>query len=458
MSKHQTGIMQKATNILIEQQPDALIFDIDTIPETGKNGYMEFYATLRKVAPEAKIVILTSTATSSKAVRLSNNGTPCLTLPTTHDQIITAVHSVINQPDPAFNPISFLAPDVGTGYPTMIKTKSRVMHQMLEKVALVSKTETTVLLTGETGTGKGVIARLIHDSSQRSGESMMSVHCGAIPESLIESELFGHAKGSFTGAIKTKKGKFEQASKGTIFLDEIGTITAATQIKLLQVIQDRTFQPIGSNRTQSTDVRIIAASNNDLGKMAQQGEFRTDLFYRLNIFPVEVPPLRMRKEDISLFIDYFLCQFNAKHGKMIFDLTDEVLECFQQYEWPGNIRELENLLERAYILAQNSYLDATLFPTDLFKLRPSQINPLTCKNNTSHTSIKRLAEIRDEAVRKSEKEYLCTLLSMHNGKIEATAKTAGVSRRQIHKLLTKHNIKKELFKNKAHKVAEDSHQ
>ncbi len=449
LSEHQTGIVERATNLLVEQQPDVVIIDIDSIPELGRDGYMEFHATIRKLSPKTKTIILTSPTANGNAERTIKKGAySCLALPTTHDQIIAAVQVAVRQPDPVLNATSFLASDTGTGYPTMIKSSSKVMQQMLEKVAIVSRTGTTVLLTGETGTGKGVIAQLIHDSSPRSGESMLSVHCGAIPESLIESELFGHEKGSFTGAIKTKKGKFEQASKGTIFLDEIGTITAATQIKLLQVLQDRTFQPIGSNRTHFTDVRIIAASNSDLEEMANRGEFRTDLFYRLNIFPIEVPPLRKRKKDISLFVDYFLDQFNAKHGKGIVGLTDEVLDIFQQYDWPGNIRELENLIERAYILAKTPYLDKTLFPPDLSETPAVTEKDLPSYDNTLLSSIKTLAETRYEAVRKSEKEYLCTLLSIHKGKIEATAKTAGVSRRQIHKLLTKHNIRKESFRNK----------
>ncbi len=319
------------------------------------------------------------------------------------------------------------------------------MEEVLEKIDTVSKTDTTVLLTGETGTGKGVIARLIHDSSGRSDESMMVVHCGAIPETLIESELFGHAKGSFTGAVKNKIGKFDQASKGTIFLDEIGTITAATQIKLLQVLQDRTFQPIGSNRTHTTDVRIVAASNSDLGKMAKLGEFRADLFYRINVFPIDIPPLRKRKEDLPLFVNYFLDQFNAKHNKSILGLTDEVSELFGRYDWPGNVRELENLIERACILANESHLDRTLFPPDLFTASLKR-KVVISGNEALLPPLKTLAETRNEAVRQAEINYLNTLLTMHKGKIEASAKTAGVSRRQIHKLLTKYNIRKELFK------------
>lgn len=443
ISEQQTGLLERATNLLVEHQPDAAIIDIDSIPESGHNGFEEFRSVIHRLSPQTKIIILTSSAASSKVTRLTGGKLSCLTLPTTYDQAIATVNAVVRQPDSRLNTTSFLAPDTGTGYPTMIKTRSDVMRQMLDKVTLVSRTETTVLLTGETGTGKGVIARMLHDSSPRNGEAMMSVHCGAIPESLIESELFGHAKGSFTGAIKTKKGKFEQASKGTIFLDEIGTITAATQIKLLQVLQDRTFQPVGSNRTHTTDVRIVAASNSDLEEMASRGEFRTDLFYRLNIFPIEVPPLRNRKEDISLFIDYFIDQFNAKHGKQIIGLTNEVLDGFMQYEWPGNVRELENLIERAYILADTPHLGTPLFPQELVETDPKGYG-----NHTPLASVKTLAEVRSEAVVKAEREYLCTLLSIHKGRIEATAKSAGVSRRQIHKLLTKHNIRKESFKKK----------
>lgn len=440
ISEYQAGNLERAASLLLKKKPSAAIIDIDSFQEAGRGGLIQMVEAVRSLSADTKIIALTSGAVNSNTVKMKSNGAHCLALPTTYEKVNAAVDAAVLQSDAKPDAFSFIAPNVAAGYPTMVKTRSEIMRQMLEKVALVSRTETTVLLSGETGTGKGVIARLIHDSSPRNGRTMMNVHCGAIPDSLIESELFGHEKGSFTGAIKTNKGKFEQASRGTIFLDEIGTITAATQIKLLQVLQDRTFQPIGSQRTRSTDVRIIAASNSNLEEMANRGEFRRDLFYRLNIFPVEVPPLRKRKEDIGLFVEYFLNRFNEKHGKQIQGLTEEMLHIFEQYDWPGNVRELENLLERAHILADTPYLDRHLFPVDL--CRQEQRSHI----HVPFTAVKTLAETRNEAVRKVEQEYLCTLLSIHKGKIEATAKSAGVSRRQIHKLLTKYNIKKEMFK------------
>lgn len=438
LTPFQADHLDNARTLLVDIQPQTVIIDVDSYPGNGqgsRKAIEEFARTLPRGV--RRIFLVESVSSQTREVK-------CITLPASYEKLMKVVREEEGGAHSAQMHIPLLLPESGSGYPTMIKTRAAAMREVLGKIALVAGTETTVLLTGETGTGKGVVARLIHDCSKRHSETMMNVHCGAIPEPLIESELFGHAKGSFTGAIKTKKGKFEQVSKGTIFLDEIGTITAAIQVKLLQVLQDRTFQPIGSNRTHTTDVRIIAATNSDLGEMANRGEFRSDLYYRLNVFPVEVPPLRERREDIPLYIDYFLERFSAKHGKQLQGVTDKVLRGFDEYDWPGNVRELENLLERACVLADDGILNHTLFPSDLL----NGFQASAGKHNYPSV-MKTLAETRNEAIRQAEYEYLCALLSAHNGKIEASARTAGVSRRQIHKLLKKHHILKEDFKVRA---------
>jgi len=227
---------------------------------------------------------------------------------------------------------------------------SPALQSVLSSIVKVAPTDSTVLITGETGTGKELIARAIHKHSQRSGQAFISVNCASIPSSLIASELFGHEKGAFTGAVQRRQGRFELAHSGTIFLDEVGELSAETQIALLRVLQERQFERVGGNRILTTDVRVIAATNRDLTAAIDAGMFRSDLFYRLNVFPIEVPPLRKRKEDIPMLVEYFVKRYAEKAGKQIRKIDNHTLELCQSYPWPGNIRELQNIVERSVIL------------------------------------------------------------------------------------------------------------
>jgi PAS domain S-box-containing protein len=228
---------------------------------------------------------------------------------------------------------------------------SPALQTVLSNIVKVAPTDSTVLITGETGTGKELIARAIHKHSQRSGQAFISVNCASIPSSLIASELFGHEKGAFTGAVQRRQGRFEMAHSGTIFLDEVGELPAETQIALLRVLQERQFERVGGNRIIPTDVRVIAATNRDLKAAIAAGTFRTDLFYRLNVFPIEVPPLRERREDIPMLLEYFVKRYAEKAGKQIRKIDRNTLEQCQSYSWPGNIRELQNIVERSVILS-----------------------------------------------------------------------------------------------------------
>ena len=321
----------------------------------------------------------------------------------------------------------------------ILRTNSLVMKEVFNKVRSVSQSNSTVLLTGETGTGKGVIANLIHQHSQRRENQFINIHCGAIPETLLESELFGHEKGAFTGAVRRKLGKFEIAQAGTIFLDEIGTISSAIQVKLLQVLQEKIFQRVGGEVSIEADVRIIAATNADLKNMVSNDTFRSDLYYRLNVFPLEIPPLRERITDIPLLVEQFIKKLNRFNTKDIRGIDSEVLKALQNYTWPGNIRELENIIERAYILETSSILSRYSFPNELFdNMKEAHFHPI----DTSLT----LDKVRNQEVAVVEKKYLQELLTMYKGKINETAKAAGVGTRQLHKLMKKHGIRKEEFK------------
>jgi len=320
-----------------------------------------------------------------------------------------------------------------------VQTRSPLMQKVFDKVRSVAPTRTTVLLTGETGTGKGVLAKLIHRHGHRNQKQFISIHCGAIPDTLLESELFGHEKGSFTGAVRRKLGKFEIAHEGTIFLDEIGTVTPSAQIKLLRVLQDGSFQRVGGEEALSVDVRIIAATNSDLMAMSRSGDFRNDLYYRLSVFPIEVPPLRDRLEDIALLSQAFLEKLNRFYAKGIHSVHPHVMDALTRYSWPGNIRELENLMERAYILESSAVLTPESFPVDILVHEGPQAQILVDTDAT-------LAEVRRHGIENIEKRYLSEVLSLHGGRIQKTADVAGITSRQLHKLMRKYGLKKENYK------------
>jgi transcriptional regulator with GAF, ATPase, and Fis domain len=253
----------------------------------------------------------------------------------------TVTYPVEDRPDRKFEPI------IGS---------SAALESVLDQVEQVAPTDSTVLIEGETGTGKELIAHAIHNASQRCGHSFIKLNCAAIPLDLLESELFGHEKGAFTGAIAQKIGRFEMADKGTLFLDEVGDIPSALQPKLLRVLQEQEFERLGSGRTHKVSVRLVAATNRNLVKMIARGQFRSDLYYRLNVFPVSLPALRERREDIPALVRHFVNLFSRRMGKQVDGIPPETMAAFQSYSWPGNIRELQNLVERAVILSRDGVL------------------------------------------------------------------------------------------------------
>jgi DNA-binding NtrC family response regulator len=242
---------------------------------------------------------------------------------------------------------------------------SGALRAVLDLVSKVAPTDSTVLITGENGTGKELIARAIHYNSRRVERRLVTVNCGAIPEELLESELFGHVRGAFTNAINSREGRFSVANGGTIFLDEIGDMSPNLQVKLLRVLEERTFEPVGSSKTENANVRVIAATNQDLPAAIRSGRFREDLFFRLNVIPIEVPPLRERRDDIPLLVMYFLEQMNKERDTQIESISDAALEVLSRYDWPGNVRELRNLMERITVLGVSGKLDVDDLPASL---------------------------------------------------------------------------------------------
>jgi DNA-binding NtrC family response regulator len=413
---------------------------LGSVPAHGFNDYRTALEPFWYAFPAAEIIVMASQEMIRDVVMAVKDGASnYLTYPISPDEVRLVTETIREslrvQYELDYLRDKFWASDSLD----VIQTKSSLMKDAFDKIRSVAPTKSTVLLTGETGTGKGLLAKIIHRHSNRGDAPFISVHCGAIPDTLLESELFGHEKGAFTGAVRKKLGKFEIAQGGTIFLDEIGTITSSAQIKLLQVIQDKTFQRVGGEEVIEVDVRIIAATNTDIKKMSDEGNFRKDLYYRLSVFPVEVPPLRERKEDIPSLVQVFLKRMSKFNSKEIHGVHQEVMEALGRYFWPGNIRELENLIERAYILESSSMLRHESFPSELFAPEAPQAQIIL---NSSLT----LAEARRRSIATVERQYLREVLILHKGRIHKTAEMAGITERQLHKLMKKYGIRKEDFK------------
>jgi DNA-binding NtrC family response regulator len=405
----------------------------------GGNPYKSCFQPFWQIFPSAEIIVISTQEKIRHAVMAVKAGASnYITYPVNADEVKHVIENMYNSMLMR-SELDYHRDKFWQGEPLEVfKTNSPLMGRAFEKVQALAPTNTTVLLTGETGTGKGLIAKLIHRHSTRKNAQFITIHCGAIPDSLLESELFGHEKGAFTGADRRKLGKFEIAQKGTIFLDEIGTMTPSAQIKLLQVLQERTFQRVGGEVSIEADVRIIVATNANLKEMSENGLFRKDLYYRLNVFPIEIPPLRERIEDLPHISDFILQKLNRLHAKDVHDIDPRVMTAFEKYSWPGNIRELENILERAYLIEKSSVLMPESFPAELFIASPSRMAPMLDVASS-------LADMR----RRTTEAYLRNLLTHHRGRIQKTADAAGISTRQLHKLMSAYGLKKESFKSVA---------
>ena len=390
--------------------------------------------------PSAHLIIITPWERTREAVSAVKAGAASyLCYPFDEREVELVLDSMVGQTKMEWELAHFRRGAVGEAPSDGSVTKSGLMREALEKAKAVAPTKTTVLLAGETGSGKGVMAKLIHAYSHRAKGPYIDVHCGAIPDTLLESEFFGHEKGAFTGAVRRKPGKFQIADGGTLFLDEIGTITPAAQIKMLQVLQEKSFTRVGGEELTQVDVRLIAASNTDLKKLCEQGLFREDLYYRLNVFPIEIPPLRQRLEDIPLLVDIFLDRLNREGPKEIKGVDPAVMSALTRYSWPGNVRELENLIERAFILERGPLLSMSGFPVELFALESADPAAL------GH-GLATLDEARRAALEQFENRYLREILTHNQGRIDQSARTAGVTPRQLHNLMTKYGLRKEDFR------------
>jgi transcriptional regulator with PAS, ATPase and Fis domain len=316
--------------------------------------------------------------------------------------------------------------------------KSNCMVEIYQLIESISDSTANVLIQGETGTGKGLIASALHYHSPKHRGPFVHVNCTAMPENLLESELFGHRKGAFTGAIKDRHGKFEQAHKGTLFLDEIGELSPAMQAKLLRAVEDKQFERLGGNETITADVRIVAATNRNLEQEVKESRFRSDLFYRLNIIPIKLPPLRQRLEDIPLLLEHFFEKFNFKMGKDIGEMDPEILETFMRYNWPGNVRELESAIEYAFVRCRGNYLEMDCLPPR-FKMFTSQMTDLTLTRPMLSETFQ-FQKKSDLDSKPTEKEKILNALRTCRWKKTKTAHRLGVSRSTLWRLMKKYSI------------------
>ncbi len=421
-----------------------LFIDLDflkpsTVPENATDYANAIQKLWDRLPGTEVIVICRQEKTRAAVMAVKGGASDYLTYPVDPQEVRHVVDSLKEQVRQQME-LNYLREDYWkTDVSDVCRTESQIMKKVFQQVRSVAPTRSTVLLHGETGTGKGVLARLIHACSNRADGPFISVNCGAIPDTLAESELFGHERGAFTGANRRKLGKFEIAEGGTIVLDEVGTISQSAQIRLLQVLQERTFCRVGGEDTIEADVRVIASTNDHLGDLISRGVFRSDLFYRLNVFPINLPPLRQRLEDIPILVEEFLHRLDRAYGKKIRGIDGLVMEAFQKYTWPGNIRELENVIERAYILENSRILTPECFPAELFAF-PTLVASETVSGLPS------LHEARKRSLEMMERQYLREILTLYRGRVDKSAETAGITPRQLYNLMVKYGFRKEDFK------------
>ena len=390
----------------------------------GLSG-MEVLKEIKDSDPEAMVIVITGYATVEFAVEAMKRGAyDFIPKPFTPDSLRVIVKRALDKRTLALENVLLRDELKASLGPDVILGRSKMMKAVEKLVQKVGPTDTTVLITGESGTGKELIARAIHRYSSRTDKPFVAVDCGSLVENLFESELFGHVKGSFTGAIATKYGRFELANGGTLFFDEIGNVSTNIQTKLLRVLQEREITKVGSSQIVKVDVRIIAATNRDLQKTVKAGTFREDLFYRLSVVPITLPPLRQRRNDIPLLANHFLSKYNKKRGKNIKAISARAMKALVEYDWPGNVRELENAIERAVVLTE----DDMIKPSDLLYYGLTAQAP----SKSDAGQAQRLIDV--------EKEHIARTLKIFNGHKGKTAESLGIDRKTLREKLKRYAI------------------
>jgi DNA-binding NtrC family response regulator len=399
---------------------------------------MEILRILRRECPTVRVIIMTGYSTVQNAVEAMKLGAiDYLTKPFTDDALLEAVERALEKKRLVEKNLSLrkgLADRVGFG---PIVGENPVILRLFDDVRKVAPTGSTVLIVGESGTGKELFARAIHKESKRADRKFVAVDCSTLSPNLLESELFGHVKGAFTGATQDKTGIFELAQDGTLFLDDVANLTMETQGKLLRVLESREYKPVGASQFRKTDARIVAATNRDLKGMMEQGTFRQDLFYRLNVFPIFLPPLRERKDDIPRLAYHFLKLFSEKTGKEVEGFTDDALEVLVGHDWPGNVRQLKNVVERLVIMTEHEVLDTLdlLEPPQMSDFLRTEAIPKTMEDLKAVRK-----QLLEEEYGQIERAFLIKALKSCNGNITLAAQRVGMQRSNFSTLMKKHQL------------------
>ncbi len=410
---------------IAEMSPDIVLTDIRMPNVSG----VEILAAARQSDPDVPVILMTAQATLQSAMQAVNEGAfYYIQKPFRNDELIAilrraAEHRNLRAENKSLK--QAIQRHERTGVARPVGT-SKAWLEILRLVETVAPTDSTVLIQGESGTGKEIIARYLHDLSTRTGGPFLSINCGALPESLLESELFGHVKGSFTGAIRDKIGLFGASTKGTFFLDEIGETTPATQVKLLRALQHREVIPVGSTDAVPVDTRVLAATNRDLDEEIRTGNFRSDLYYRLNVISLHLPPLRQRRDDIPLLAEHFLTRIAAGRNEEPKRLTEAARTALFEYNWPGNVRELENALERAIILTPGEEVDADALPERVTERRTE---PLVSTRTPPNPTL--------EAV---ERAYIMWVLQSESGNKSRAAEALGIDPSTLYRKLSRYGV------------------
>lgn len=418
---------KQATKIVQGEVLDLAIVDLKLASQNG----ITLMEKLHLINPDTPIIILTAYGTIESAVNAMQRGAySYLTKPFDYRELLMHISNALEKKRLS-GEIKRLKAVIGEKYSfENIVAHSEKMQRVLEQVSRVAETDSTIYIHGESGTGKELIARALHLTSKRSGKPFVAVNCAALPESLLESELFGHVKGAFTGAYTDRDGLFARAHGGSIFLDEIGATSSALQAMLLRVLEEREFYPVGMDRSIKVDVRVIVSTNKDLEEEVKRGNFREDLFYRIHVIPIHLPPLRERKEDIPPLANFFLKKFSHQMKKEVKGILPSALQKLMLYHWPGNVRELENTIEYAVVMTtQDVISEEFIIFTDSRHVR-DQFKPFK------------------EAKKDFEKQYLTQLLNYAKGNITKASKLAGKYRADLYNLIKKYHLRPEDFKDK----------
>ena len=438
---------EEAVKRVAMERPDLLMMDI----RMGATSGLDTLRKLRELDPRLTIIMMTAYGTTQTAIEAMKLGAYDYVLkPLDVPKLKTLIAAALKHARDMRQVVSYQPLLTREDYAEGIVGKSEAMQQVFKLIGQVSMSDATVLITGESGTGKELVARAIYHHSKRTDQPFMAINCAAIPENLLESELFGHEKGAFTGAAERRIGKFEQCDQGTIFLDEIGDMPPATQTKILRVLQNGEFQRVGGNQTLQVDVRVIAATNKDPDRLVAEKRFREDLYYRLNVVRIYLPPLRDRREDISVLADYFLQKINKPRqaSAKIKGISPQALEVLQKYNWPGNVRELENAIERAAVVAHGETLMLDYLPAEVREPRTVVVPPEDV-NAAIDAAVRPLFTLaRNDSKLKImaavERELIIRALAETGGNQVQAAKLLGTTRATLRKRIEKFGITRRL--------------